>query len=110
MPLIYAPKQEMPSILRGINSDSKVILLNRFDDRGTPWDIRRDVREPRIATEAAFTLIPAAMSRAQQPTTDECLAFEEFTTVREAIHVIECKRQVYNHRRPRSAANSRMPP
>ena len=56
--LIYDPKQEMPSILHGINPDTRVVLLNPFDDRGAAWDICRDVREPRVAIEVAFTLIP----------------------------------------------------
>lgn len=56
--LVYDPKQEMVSTLRGIRRDVPLVITDPFDARGASWDMATDVREPRVAIEIAFTLIP----------------------------------------------------
>ncbi len=56
--LVYDPKQEMVSTLRGIQSDVPLVITDPFDARGASWDMAADVRETRVAIEIAFTLIP----------------------------------------------------
>ena len=56
--LIYDPKQDVLSILRGMGFDNEVINSNPFDTRSFAWDIAKDVREPRVALETAYNLFP----------------------------------------------------
>jgi type IV secretory pathway TraG/TraD family ATPase VirD4 len=63
--LLYDAKQDALPMLAGIAPDVRVETLNPFDDRGVAWDIARDVVEPRVALEIAFTLIP--VEQEQQP-------------------------------------------
>lgn len=56
--LIYDAKQDQQSILAGIDPDVPVVTFDPFDARGVAWDMAVDVREPRVAIEIAFTLIP----------------------------------------------------
>ena len=56
--LVYDAKQDMPSLLHGMDVQVPLKLLNPFDNRGVAWDIARDVNEPRIAIEIVFTLMP----------------------------------------------------
>lgn len=56
--LIYDPKQDVLPVVSGIGCDSGVINTNPFDSRSFAWDIARDVREPRVALETAYTLFP----------------------------------------------------
>lgn len=56
--LIYDAKQDVLPILDAYCESTNVKTLNPFDARGVAWDLYRDVREPRVAVEIAFTLIP----------------------------------------------------
>ncbi len=56
--LIYDAKQNVLPYLKSIAPQARIVTLNPWDARGAAWDICRDVREPRIAVEIAFTLIP----------------------------------------------------
>ncbi|MCY2987745.1 MAG: type IV secretion system DNA-binding domain-containing protein [Planctomycetota bacterium] len=56
--LVYDAKQDVLPILHAFCRPACVKTLNPFDDRGVAWDIHRDIREPRVAVEIAFTLIP----------------------------------------------------
>lgn len=56
--LVYDAKQDALPILRAICPQARVCTTNPFDARGVAWDLCRDIREPRIAVEIAFTLIP----------------------------------------------------
>jgi hypothetical protein len=57
--LVYDAKQDALPLLAGICPDVPVRTMNPFDARGVAWDICADVREPRVAVEIAFTLIPS---------------------------------------------------
>ena len=56
--LLYDPKQDQLPILKGIDPHLDVRTTHPFDARGVAWDMHRDIREPRVAIEIAFTLIP----------------------------------------------------
>lgn len=56
--LIFDPKQDVVPLLRGINPRAPLVITNPFDQRGAAWNLARDIREPRVATEMAITLIP----------------------------------------------------
>jgi hypothetical protein len=56
--LIYDAKGDFMSLLPAIAPAAKIQTTNPFDARGVAWDLCRDVREPRVAVEIAFTLIP----------------------------------------------------
>jgi len=56
--IIYDAKQDMMSILASIVDPGLICTTNPFDQRGAAWCLWRDVREPRVAVEIAFTLIP----------------------------------------------------
>lgn len=56
--LLYDAKQDLMPLLSAICPDTRVVTLNPFDSRGAAWDLAKDVREPRVAVEIAFTLIP----------------------------------------------------
>jgi len=57
--LVYDAKQDALPLLAAICPDVRVRTMHPFDARGVAWDICADVREPRVAVEIAFTLIPA---------------------------------------------------
>lgn len=56
--LVYDAKQDALPMLRAFCDPNCIKTLHPFDARGVAWDIHRDVREPRVAVEIAFTLIP----------------------------------------------------
>ncbi|MBX3412616.1 MAG: type IV secretion system DNA-binding domain-containing protein [Pirellulales bacterium] len=56
--LVYDAKQNILPLLRAIAPNAKIVTTNPWDKRGVAWDMSRDVREPRVAIEIAFTLIP----------------------------------------------------
>ena len=56
--LVYDAKQDVLSILHAYCEPSLIKTLHPFDKRGVAWDLHRDIREPRVAVEIAFTLIP----------------------------------------------------
>jgi type IV secretory pathway TraG/TraD family ATPase VirD4 len=56
--LVYDAKQDAFSTLHGMAPNVRIVTLNPFDARGAAWDMARDVQEPRVAVEIAFTLIP----------------------------------------------------
>lgn len=56
--VIYDAKQDMMSILSSIVDPRLIQTTNPFDERGTAWCLWKDVCEPRVAIEIAFTLIP----------------------------------------------------
>lgn len=56
--LIYDAKQDILPVLHAYCDPGRVKTLNPFDERGFAWDLQRDIREPRVAIEIAFTLIP----------------------------------------------------
>lgn len=56
--LIYDAKQNILPLLHAMAPQARIVTTNPWDRRGAAWDMCRDVREPRIAIEIAFTLIP----------------------------------------------------
>jgi type IV secretory pathway TraG/TraD family ATPase VirD4 len=56
--LVYDAKQDALPILSAICPEAQIRTTNPFDARGVAWDLCRDIREPRVAIEIAFTLIP----------------------------------------------------
>ncbi len=56
--LTFDIKQDMLPLLAGMRARVPVRTTSPFDARGVAWDLSRDVREPQVATEIAFTLFP----------------------------------------------------
>jgi type IV secretory pathway TraG/TraD family ATPase VirD4 len=56
--LLYDAKQDLMPLLASICPQVECLTLHPFDERGVAWDMYRDVREPRVIIETAFTLIP----------------------------------------------------
>ncbi len=63
--LIYDPKVNVLPMLASVCPNVKTISTHPLDVRGAAWDLSRDVREPIVAVEIAFTLIPE--SQESQP-------------------------------------------
>jgi type IV secretory pathway TraG/TraD family ATPase VirD4 len=57
--IVYDAKQDVVPQLAAIAPRADIVITNPFDRRGVAWDVCRDVREPQVAVEFAFTLIPA---------------------------------------------------
>lgn len=57
--LIYDAKQDILSILKGMNLQTEVVTLNPFDERCAGWDIAKDVTSPAVAEQVASILIPS---------------------------------------------------
>lgn len=64
--LIYDPKNELPSLLKGMKLRCPIKLLNPFDQRSWAWDMARDICAPAMALPVAKILIPPD-ERASQP-------------------------------------------
>lgn len=64
--LVYDAKQDILSILHGMNLGSKPILLNPFDARSAAWDIAADVTEPSTAQQIATIFIPEEENASQR--------------------------------------------
>lgn len=56
--LVYDAKSDLMALLPQIAPAALIKTTNPFDQRGVAWDLHKDVREPRVALEIAFTLIP----------------------------------------------------
>lgn len=56
--LVYDAKGDALPLLASIAPKADVATLNPFDARGVAWDVQRDVREPRVALELTFTMMP----------------------------------------------------
>lgn len=56
--LVYDAKQDALSVLSAIADPRLIFTLNPFDDRGVAWDLAKDITEPRVALELAYTLVP----------------------------------------------------
>ncbi len=56
--MVYDAKQDIVPQLAAIAPRADIVITNPFDRRGVAWDLCRDVREPQVAVEVAFTLIP----------------------------------------------------
>ena len=56
--LLYDGKQDMFSILHGMNLPCKIVTLNPFDKRCAAWDMGRDITSPGAAQQLAKILIP----------------------------------------------------
>jgi hypothetical protein len=56
--LFYDAKQDALPALAAICPQAKVVTAHPYDARGAAWAISRDVKEPAVAIEVAFTLIP----------------------------------------------------
>lgn len=56
--LVYDVKRNLLPLLASIASGVRVITSNPFDERGFAWDMCRDIREPSVAIEFVFTLMP----------------------------------------------------
>jgi type IV secretory pathway TraG/TraD family ATPase VirD4 len=63
--LIYDAKQDIVSILAGINPPCEVVILNPFDKRGVAWDMARDITSPATAQQIATILIPENKNASQ---------------------------------------------
>lgn len=64
--LIYDAKQDILSILDGMQLSARLVLLNPFDERSAAWDIAADVTEPSTAQQIATILIPEEENAAQR--------------------------------------------
>jgi len=58
--LVYDAKQDMLSLLAGMDIKAPVHLFNPLDARSVAWDIAADVTSPAAALQAASLLIPKA--------------------------------------------------
>lgn len=56
--LIYDAKSELMALLPKLCPNVVIKTTDPFDARGVAWDLCRDVVEPRVAVEIAFTLMP----------------------------------------------------
>lgn len=56
--LIYDPKQDMVSMLAGMNLRCPIHLLNPLDARSVAWDMAADILSPASAFQVASMLIP----------------------------------------------------
>lgn len=56
--IIYDAKQNVLPVLHALAPQARIVTFNPWDARGAAWKICDDVREPRVAVEIAFTLIP----------------------------------------------------
>ncbi len=56
--MIYDAKQDALPLIHALAPHVDIATFNPFDARGVAWDIAADVREPRVAIEIAYTLIP----------------------------------------------------
>jgi type IV secretory pathway TraG/TraD family ATPase VirD4 len=56
--IVYDAKQDMLPLLHAMCPRARILTTNPFDARGVAWDLAADIREPRVAVETAFTLIP----------------------------------------------------
>ena len=63
--LIYDAKQDMYSILKGINPPCEIMILNPFDKRGVAWDMAKDITSPATAQQIASILIPENKNASQ---------------------------------------------
>jgi type IV secretory pathway TraG/TraD family ATPase VirD4 len=63
--LIYDAKQDMISILAGINPPCEIVILNPFDKRGVAWDMAKDITAPATAQQIATILIPENKNASQ---------------------------------------------
>lgn len=63
--LIYDAKQDIISILAGINLPCEVVILNPFDKRGVAWDMAKDITSPATAQQIATILIPENKNASQ---------------------------------------------
>jgi hypothetical protein len=57
--LIYDAKQDILPQLKAICPQAEVLTSHPYDVRGGAWDICRDVKDPAVALEIAFTIIPS---------------------------------------------------
>ncbi len=56
--MYYDAKQDALPLLHAICPRAPIRTTNPFDARGVAWDLAADIREPRVAVEIVFTLIP----------------------------------------------------
>lgn len=56
--LIYDAKRDMIPILVGQGMGDHIISLHPFDERGSAWDMAKDITSPAAADQAATVLIP----------------------------------------------------
>jgi hypothetical protein len=56
--LVYDAKQDITSILAGMDLQCPVVTLNPFDKRSAAWDMARDITGPATAQQVASILIP----------------------------------------------------
>jgi hypothetical protein len=56
--LVFDAKQDALPLLSGMRPRVPVRTTNPFDSRGVAWDLARDIREPQVAVELAFTFFP----------------------------------------------------
>ncbi len=56
--LIYDAKRDMIPILVGQGMEDRIVSLHPFDERGSAWDMAKDITSPAAADQAATVLIP----------------------------------------------------
>ncbi len=56
--LIYDAKRDMIPILVGQGMEDRIVSLHPFDQRGSAWDMAKDITSPASADQAATVLIP----------------------------------------------------
>lgn len=57
--LVFDAKQDALPLLSGMRPRVPIRTTNPFDSRGVAWDLARDIREPQVAVELAFTFFPS---------------------------------------------------
>ncbi len=62
--LIYDAKQDVVSLLRGMDLHCPIVVLNPLDQRSAAWDMAKDVTSPAAALQAAALLFPKAVNDA----------------------------------------------
>lgn len=63
--MIYDAKQDMVRIVKSLNLNCPVIILNPFDKRSTGWHMAKDIDSPAAARQLAATLVPSDEKESQ---------------------------------------------
>lgn len=56
--MVYDAKQDIVPLLAALAPDARIVISHPLDERGVAWDVHHDIREPQVAIEFAFNLIP----------------------------------------------------
>jgi len=56
--IVRDAKQDVVPQLAALAPYADLVITHPFDERGIAWDLQADIREPQVAIEIAYTLIP----------------------------------------------------